>query len=404
MPYGHRAEIEQLARLLDGDARTEGASPAARELATLATAVRQEIRLPEPDPAFEAALRRRLLEQPAVTPVPDARTRPGVLVRVFETVAAHAVRLRDSARVAVASGLVSMMIGTTGVAVASQQALPGEFLYPVKQVTETVRLTLASDGEARGRLHLLFARERLEEVLAGSGELPASVLIATLDAMDRATLTGTNELLMVLDRTGGTRLLDYLREFARHQRTGLDEVRGAAPVVLAPFIERSMEVLRRIEVRVSSAGGPCAVCPAGEGARAASTPQRPATVAAPGEGPAVAPGDDACGCAAPSRPVPGRPDPGVAEQPDGPTGPTEPPVVVSPDLSGEPDLPGNDGSTRVLIPELPDPLDPIGRELDRLIGGVLDQDVSDPETTDVPEAEVTDDPDADLGGLIDPLG
>ncbi len=48
-------------------------------------------------------------------------------------------------------------------AYASSDALPGETLYPVKQVVETARLSWAANPTAAARLHLQFAARRLEE-------------------------------------------------------------------------------------------------------------------------------------------------------------------------------------------------------------------------------------------------
>jgi hypothetical protein len=49
------------------------------------------------------------------------------------------------ARVAVASTMAASMVGATGVAVAAQEALPGDALYGVKKATESLRLSLAGD-------------------------------------------------------------------------------------------------------------------------------------------------------------------------------------------------------------------------------------------------------------------
>lgn len=49
---------------------------------------------------------------------------------------------------------------------ASEDALPGEFLYGIKIANEQAKLTLASSDERRAELHLEFADRRLEEVTA----------------------------------------------------------------------------------------------------------------------------------------------------------------------------------------------------------------------------------------------
>ena len=53
-------------------------------------------------------------------------------------------------------------VTTVNVSLAS---VPGDFLYPVKMVTERMQLTLASNDEQRARLHTEFASRRLDEVM-----------------------------------------------------------------------------------------------------------------------------------------------------------------------------------------------------------------------------------------------
>lgn len=54
--------------------------------------------------------------------------------------------------------------GTTTAAVASQGSIPGDVLYPVKEVTENVRLTTALDNVSKAKTHLAIADEKLNEL------------------------------------------------------------------------------------------------------------------------------------------------------------------------------------------------------------------------------------------------
>lgn len=391
-PHGERIRAEQLQRLLDGALPADHAPAELTRLAAVATAVREEIRLPTPDPAFRRELRARLLTAPAWQP---AAPRPGERLRRWLE------DLRQSARVAVASGLASLMIGTTGVAVASQQALPGDLLYPVKQATESVRMALASGEDARGRLHLRFAGERLEEVEEGADDLPADRLIATLGEMDRHSLEGTNALLSVVAEEGAGDRLDVLRSFADDQRRGLAAVRDQVPAVVSPFVERSLEVLRRIEARVQRAAGQCGHCPGDGGVRLGAV-RLPGRVVAPGEGPAVVE-EDPCRCPPIQAAPPTRIDPDPSPDPAPPaTGEPSPPPSPA-----EPDQDDADPGERVIVPELPDPLDPVGEDLDRAVRDLLELTGTEPpKAPDLPPPEAPEppqDPDLPLPDGSDPL-
>ena len=60
--------------------------------------------------------------------------------------------------------IVSIVVGSTGVGLAAQNALPGEPLYPVKLALEQVELLTTFDLAKEIRLHVAFAQNRLSEV------------------------------------------------------------------------------------------------------------------------------------------------------------------------------------------------------------------------------------------------
>ena len=62
--------------------------------------------------------------------------------------------------------LVALILSSVGVVAASAQALPGDLLYPVKRVQETVQLTFSPDEASRAGLYLEFATRRIDEALS----------------------------------------------------------------------------------------------------------------------------------------------------------------------------------------------------------------------------------------------
>jgi len=55
-------------------------------------------------------------------------------------------------------------ISTIGVISASQQSLPGDFLYPVKTALEQTQLTFNPSPESRTKLSIKFASQRIDEI------------------------------------------------------------------------------------------------------------------------------------------------------------------------------------------------------------------------------------------------
>ena len=344
MKADEKRRIEELGQLLDGTMPADDASEDVRELASLATAVHDEIEVPAPTPAFKAALRAELIEGIATSQVT-------LLDRIKDAIWERTARWRHSAKLLVATATASSMVGTAGVAVAAQQALPGELLYPVKQVTEDVRMGLASGLQETGHLHLIFARERLEELTDGLDGYDADTVIDLLEDMDAETVAGTNDLLRAYEETGNELILVLLERFAEQQRDGLSAIFDRIPPEASPFLDRSLELLRRIEVTVEAIADGCAVCGAAAGGDSV-------TLNAPGDGPAVS--GSACDCVSllPSSLARESTLDGTLSD-DGSTD-------VS-GTSGDGDLIDGDLTTTTTVPALPEPLDGAGRSLDSAI-------------------------------------
>lgn len=233
-----RRTAEELEALLEGRLSGEDAGREARQLATLASTLTEE----QPGPVATLAddrrllLRDRILDDIAALEAPSPERVP----------AATAPARRRPTRAAIASGLASTMIAATGVTVAAQEALPGDALYGLKKGTESVRMNLASDATQAARLELRFAEERLEEIAAGAGRLPAPALIESLAEMDQRSMTGAQQLVLDGEQTGEEELLLEVDEFLERQSAGIVEVFPRLPVQARPHAEDSLAMLREI--------------------------------------------------------------------------------------------------------------------------------------------------------------
>jgi hypothetical protein len=247
-PLTRRQRIEELDALLDGRLAPEDAAASTRRLASVATTVVEHDPLPALTLGDErkAALRARLLADIAASPAP-------VGDRAREALAPRVRRAANQARVAVASTVAATMVGTTGVAVAAQEALPGDALYGIKKATESLRLSLAGDQAATARLELRFAEERLEEVVEGSQDRRVASdedLIGTLTEMDRRSLSGAEQLIDAAEREDRPELIEEVASFADRQAETLVTAYADLPVAVKPHAEESLSVLRRIRVEL----------------------------------------------------------------------------------------------------------------------------------------------------------
>ena len=73
-------------------------------------------------------------------------------------------RTRRERRVGIALGAVAIIGATTSMAVASQGAIPGDALYPVKRAIENTQAGFSVGDDAKGETILGNASGRLDEV------------------------------------------------------------------------------------------------------------------------------------------------------------------------------------------------------------------------------------------------
>lgn len=246
--------VEQLADVLDRGVPSDELDRDLRELVAAARAVEEHTVVPRPDPGFRNRLRSELIEV-------VERDQITLLDRVRDELRVRTARLRHSLRVATATGMASLMIGGASVGVAAQEAAPGDLLYGVKQLTESVRMGLASGTQETGRLHLRFANERLSEILARHEQMSPDLMIETLQAMDRATRAGTRDLIATYRETADGEVLAILDTFADTQRRELSAVFGELPAEVQPFAVESLSLLERLQQQVGLVGEDvCAAC------------------------------------------------------------------------------------------------------------------------------------------------
>jgi hypothetical protein len=188
----------------------------------------------EPDPLFRRRLRGRVLNQH---------------VAAREGLARPDVRPRRMGRLgrSVLMASLALAVSVGGAAAASQQALPGDLLYPMKLQVEEIRLRAAPAWMREG-LELAALDERLDEVeqlaaadrwadlavavdaaLAARQELHASDPVAEV-ALEKHT-AALEELLTVVPEAGRSGIERALQASEAHPHKPALSGRGATPAV-----------------------------------------------------------------------------------------------------------------------------------------------------------------------------
>lgn len=262
-----------LTRLLPGRRRADelavaldGALPAGvpltgevRQLVGVATALRS-LEPVQPRPQHTADLRARLMEQAETLFGPEmAKLR----------VPPRPKGARERKLVAVAA-TVLLVGGTASVATASQTALPGQALYPIKRGIESAQAEIASTPAGKGRTLLDQASGRLEEVSGLLDEQPVNSLeiSGTLTDFGSEARDGAALLLGSFRTTGDRASVTAVRRFAAQGLDQLTALARQAPDSTQSRFADSAVLLRNLDKQASRLCPSCA-----EGLPALRVPQ-----------------------------------------------------------------------------------------------------------------------------------
>lgn len=237
------------------DARVEGASTydasdtRDAELLALVGALRS---VPEaqPRPEFVATLRERLMAEAATALVPDDLSRLTLPAR----------RPARERRLAAVVGGIVIVGASTSIAVASQSALPGDSLYPVKRAIEQAHTGLSVGEGSKGTTVLANASDRLDEVdaLTHQDRFGDEVRIAdTLNTFTDQATEASDLLLADYAHTGEASSIARLRDFASASLTRLADLEPLVPADARDELIRAAGVLTTID---SEAALRCADC------------------------------------------------------------------------------------------------------------------------------------------------
>ncbi|GAB2871798.1 DUF5667 domain-containing protein [Nocardioides pacificus] len=225
------------------------------ELLEVVGAVRSLPR-PEPRPDFSASLRERLMAEADTALLPhDRQVEDRLALPVRD-------RSRRDRRLAAAAGAFVLVGATSSMAVASQGALPGETLYPIKRAIEEVRTDITLDDTAKAHALLDNASDRLREAteLAAHGGRGPDSVPDTLDDFNAQASQGSSILLEQYTESGDEQHIDDLRDFTATSMSSLALLEAALPDEAGEALHAAAENVQQIDAQAVAA---CPTC--GEG-------------------------------------------------------------------------------------------------------------------------------------------
>lgn len=234
---------------------TAGAPPDARDADLLAlVGALRAVPEAEPRPEFVADLRGRLMAEA------EAALAPPDLAKL-RLPARHTRRER---RLAAVFGGLAVVGATTSLAVASQSALPGESLYPIKRVIESVQSGLSVGEASKGRAELAAASHRLDEVAAlteDPGPATDEQIAQALSTFNDQAATGADLLLSDYASTGRDSSVADLRDFAATSLDRLEAVESQVPHEARDELLAAAALLAQIDAQAERACPSCGGTP-----------------------------------------------------------------------------------------------------------------------------------------------
>lgn len=347
------------------------------ELVTLVDAMR-ELPPVEARPEFVSSLRERLVAEAAAMPAADRAT--------VERLSLHQPAVRRERRIATVLGGLAVASATTSMAVASQDALPGETLYPVKRALESAQSSLQSDESDKAATVLDHAARRLYEARTLTAEGADGAAVA--DALDQfssqvgegAALT-ISEYRDTRDEDGIVELRSFTATFLPELEAMSDEVPESARASLVGAVNTVQNIEAAATQACPTCGGPAALADPALVANLedllSAEPEALQSLARAAEDiaadadlptPTPPPADDVT-TAAPTAPVTGGDD---AASPS----PTLPPTDLKTDV---PDAfpSADDGPIRTLLGEVKKDLEEVDKEADAEDWTLLDNNLTD---------------------------
>ena len=242
-----RRRAEEFAALVDGGG--DASDHRHDDLVELVTALRGTP-LVAPRPEFVTELRAALMAEAevALSSVDSRLTLPS-----------H-TRTRRDRRFAIAAGTVALIGAGSSMAVAAQDALPGDALYPIKRVIEGAQSTLTVDEVSKGEALLANASGRLAEISALQARNSAEGIAAmpdTLDDFSDQADDAADVLLSEYARTGDRDAVTELRTFTAESMDTLVELGADLPSSARTALEHAAQVLKQIDDRAAAACPEC---------------------------------------------------------------------------------------------------------------------------------------------------
>ncbi|AJR18088.1 hypothetical protein GUY44_11430 [Pimelobacter simplex] len=248
-------------------------------------------------------------------------------------------------RLAALVGGFAVVAATGSMAMAAQDALPGDVLYPVKRAIENAQTNLQGNGASKAETLIAHAEARLTEVqeLTARGADDDAISSTLQDFTDQAKQASE----LALDdyaATGKPARIADLRSFARSSMAGLAQLGPDVPAASRPILITATQTIRQIDAAAWEA---CPTCADGAVTEVPDFATLPLSAVLSGNAPGTASVSKVGTPGGPAKPE---------KKPAGQQPTTPPPSTTTPPANVPVDVPTDVPTTKGLIDGLLEPI------------------------------------------------
>lgn len=204
---------------------------------------------PERDPELAARSRGKFLSEVENLPLTGSTSALGWLLGLFTTNFMDNTQLSIGKRKFAFSTIAAILFvvvvlfgGASATAYASQSALPGDALYPLKTSLEQTQITLANDAYNQAQLHLEFAQRRLNEIkeLLSQGRTNDIEFASSQFEHYIQEAMKASQIVQAADPQRGFELNKLVSQALLDYASALKSVLVSAPEAVKPVVEKAL--------------------------------------------------------------------------------------------------------------------------------------------------------------------
>jgi hypothetical protein len=204
---------------------------------------------PQRNPELAAQSRKKYIAEVEALPFADTSSGLGWFRGLFNFIKKDGSTMNNGSRKFAVSTFAAILMvvvvlfgGASATAYASQSALPGDALYPVKTSLEQTQINLANDAYNQALLHLEFAQRRLNEIkeLLAQGRTNDVEFASNEFEHYIQEAMKASQIVQAADAARGAEISKLVSQALLDYASALKSVLIAAPDAVKPTVERAL--------------------------------------------------------------------------------------------------------------------------------------------------------------------